>query len=110
MRIDTVGHQGAGGSRHGRGTTSAWSGRRAIGSAGVAIRSANAIRALGGLVGLGRVGVATETGTLEKVLFLSRGVLCTNLLTVDALNGEALEGRMTQTGSRMLVTGRAVVV
>lgn len=110
MRIDAVSHQGTVGSWHGgRISRAAWSGRRAIGGAGVAIARANAIGSLGRLIRLGRVGVTTKTGALEEMLFLSRGILCTNLLAVDALDGEALEDRNDRNGSRMLMTGSVVV-
>jgi len=42
--------------------------------------------------------MATETGTLEQVLFLTRGVLCANLLTVDTLDGKALYQNNRKTG------------
>jgi hypothetical protein len=34
--------------------------------------------------------VAAQTGTLEKMLLLTRGIFCANLLTVDTLDGKTL--------------------
>jgi hypothetical protein len=34
--------------------------------------------------------MTTKTGALEEMLFLTRSILCTNLLTIDTLDGEAL--------------------
>jgi len=43
------------------------------------------------LLGLSSSGLLlAETGTLEQVLLLARGVLCPDLLAVDALDGETL--------------------
>lgn len=51
--------------------------------------------------------MATETGTLEQMLFLTRGVLCANLLTVDTLDGKALyQGNRKQDG--MSVTSKII--
>lgn len=100
MRIDAVGHHGTIGGWHGRGTTrAAWSSCRAIGGAGVAVGRADAIGSLRGLIRLGSVGMTTKTGALEEMLFLTRSILCTNLLTIDTLDGEALEGRNDRNGS-----------
>jgi hypothetical protein len=88
MGIDTVGHQSA--VRSWDGTRTSWAsrgGRCAIGGAGVAIGRTDSVRGwLGGLGRLRRVGVTAQTGTLEKMLFLARGVLCANLLAVDTLH------------------------
>lgn len=91
MRIDPVGHHGAIGSWDGRACGTRGSSRRAIGGAGVAIRRADAIRGRRGLGGLRRVGVTAQTGALEEMLLLSRGILCTDLLAVDTLHGETLD-------------------
>ncbi len=44
------------------------------------------------------IGMVLQTGTLEEVLLLARGVLCSDLLTVDALNGHALVVLYVETG------------
>ena len=90
MRINAVGHHGAIGSRDGRASWARRSSGRPVGRAGIPIRGTNAIRGLGGLSRLRRVRMAAQTRTFKEMLLLSRGVLCTNLLTVDTLHGETL--------------------
>ena len=93
MRVDTIGHDGA--IRSWDGTRTSWTCRGcgwAIGSAGVAIRGTDSVRGgLGGLGRLRRVGVTAQTGTFKEMLFLSRSVLCSNLLAVYTLNGQTLK-------------------
>lgn len=94
MGIDAVGHHGSIGGGQGTGArASTWcGGRGAIGGGRVSVGRGDAVgRGLG--LGLG-IGVATQTGTLEEMLLLAGSVLRTNLLAVDALDGETLqEGR-----------------
>lgn len=96
MRIDTVGHHGAvrcgEGSSCGPRARPRARGRRAIWCCVVPVRRGDAIRASSSsLLGLSSSGLLlAETGTLEQVLLLARGVLCPDLLAVDALDGETL--------------------
>lgn len=100
MRVDTIGHEGAIGRWNRTGTSwtrgsSCW----AIGSSRVAIGRSDSVRGgLGGLRRLRRVGMTAQTGTFKEMLFLSRGVLCSNLLTVDTLDGETLNMHKPQNG------------
>lgn len=91
MRVHSVGHEVAIGSWHGGRATRPWSGRRATGSTGIAIGRGDAVGGLRRLVWLRSIGVTTKTGALQKMLLLSRGVLCANLLAVDALHGKTLQ-------------------
>ena len=43
--------------------------------------------------------MASKPGALEKVLFLTRGVLCADLLTVDTLDGKTLQTHPPKTVS-----------
>lgn len=90
MRIDAIAHQGAIRCRDRRARWASCCGRRTIGGTGVSIRRTDAIGGLGGLGRLGRVGVAAQAGTFKEMLLLSRGILCTDLLTIDTLDGETL--------------------
>jgi hypothetical protein len=67
-----------------------WGGRACgVGIRRVSICSADAIRSCLGRLGLLSLGAA-ETRALEQVLLLPRGVLCADLLAVDALYGKTL--------------------
>ena len=95
MRIDPVRHHRTVGGR--KGSSRTWastrrSGRWTIGGRRVAIGSIYTVgRGLGGLsLRLRSTGMTTETRTFEQVLFLTRGVLCANLLAVDTLDGKTL--------------------
>lgn len=111
MGIDAVRHHGPVGSRQGTwARASAWcSGCSAIGSRRIAIGSTDAIG--GGLsslrLSLG-VGMATETGALEQVLLLTRGVFGADLLAVDTLDGETLY--QTSCHVSIAVLGRRVEI
>jgi hypothetical protein len=91
MGTDAVWHHT--GSRSSQGTMPwgrPWSGRACgVGIRGVSIWSADAIRSWLGGLGLLSLGAA-KTRTLEQVLLLARGVLCADLLAVDALYRETL--------------------
>lgn len=91
MRIDTVGHQCAVGSGNGRASSRArWCCCRTIGGTGVSIGGADAVGSGSRLGRLRRVRVASQTRAFKKMLLLSRGILCADLLTIDTLHGEAL--------------------
>ena len=98
MRIDPVRHYGTVGSRKGSSgtrTSTRRSCRWTIGSRRVAIGSIYTVgRGLGGLsLRLRSTRMTPETRTFEQVLFLTRGVLCANLLAVDTLDRETLYSR-----------------
>lgn len=100
MRVDTIGHEGAIGSWDSARTS--WTcrgGSRAIGGSGVAIGRTDSVRGgLGSLGRLRRVGVTAQTWTFKEMLFLSRSILCSDLLTVYALNRETLNMHKPQNG------------
>ena len=110
MRIDAVRHHGPVGSRQGTWARArAWcSGCRAIGSRRISIGSTDTIGSgLSSLrLSLG-VGMATETGALEQVLLLTRGVFGADLLAVDTLDGETLYRAQTGCHVSIAVLGAA---
>jgi hypothetical protein len=96
MGVDTIGHESAIGSRDGTRTSCCRGSSWATGSSGIAIGRTDSVRGgLGGLGRLRRVGVTSQTGTFKEMLFLSRGILCSNLLAVYTLNGETLTHAQT---------------
>jgi hypothetical protein len=99
MGVDIIRHHGPVGSRQSPRTgTSAWrGGGRTIGSGRVSIWRSDAVGTGRGGLGLG-LAVAAQTGTLEKMLLLTRGIFCANLLTVDTLDGKTLKTRKLVSG------------
>ena len=98
MRIDPVRHYGTVGGRKGSSrtrTSTRRSCRWSIGGRRVAIGSIYTVgRGLGGLsLRLTSTRMTPETRTFEQVLFLTRGVLCADLLAVDTLDRETLYSR-----------------
>lgn len=95
MGVDPVRHHGTVRGRQGTSRTRPGGrrgGRRPVGSGRVTIGSADTVgRGLGGLgLRLRSTGMTAETGALEQMLFLARGILCADLLAVDALDRETL--------------------
>lgn len=90
MVVDSIGHHGPVGRGQLGGGSARRSGGRPIGSRRVAVGRADAVGACCSCRRLRRGRVAAKPRALEQMLLLARGVLCANLLAVDALDGQTL--------------------